>query len=99
MDIVATQTSLPATPVPKNLHPDVKAWHAAQDFEAVLIGELTGHMFKTSSTGGSFSGGEAEDTWRGILAEQVGKEISRSGGVGIASSVYSEIIKLQGGAR
>lgn len=98
MDVSAPQ-SVTASPVLKNLHPDVKAWTAAQDFEAVLIGELTGHMFKTSGSGGAFSGGEAEDTWRGILAEQVGKEISHAGGVGIASSVYGEIIKLQGGAR
>ncbi len=97
MDVAAP--ALSTSSASKNPHPDVKAWSAAQDFEAVLIGELTGHMFKTSGTGGSFSGGEAEDTWRGILAEQVGKEISRAGGVGIASSVYGEIIRLQGGAK
>lgn len=81
-------------PQPKDKDP--KAWAAAQDFEAVLLGQVTQLILQTSPSNGSFSGGYAEETWRSVLAEHIGKDIARHGGIGIASSVYAEIIRLQG---
>jgi peptidoglycan hydrolase FlgJ len=76
---------------------DEKAWATAQDFESVLLGQLTNIMFETAPHDGPLSGGAAEDTWRGMMAEQVGKQIARGGGIGLASSVYDQIIRLQSG--
>jgi peptidoglycan hydrolase FlgJ len=76
---------------------DPKIWQAAQDFEAVLVGQLTKHMFDTKSVGdSSFKGGFAEDTWQSMLSEQMGKDIVKRGGVGLADSVYREMLRMQG---
>lgn len=80
---------------PQPASKDPKAWAAAQDFEAVLLGQVTQLILQTSPSKGSFSGGYAEETWRSVLAEHIGKDIARHGGIGIASSVYAEIIRLQ----
>jgi peptidoglycan hydrolase FlgJ len=91
---ISAQSSLPA-PAPR----DPKIWQAAEDFEAVLLGQLTKHMFDTKSVGDdSFKGGFAEDTWQGMLSEQMGREISRRGGIGLADSVYREMIQMQAAA-
>jgi peptidoglycan hydrolase FlgJ len=76
---------------------DEKAWATAQDFESVLLGQLTNIMFETAPNDGPLSGGPAEDTWRSMMAEQMGKQIARGGGIGLASHVYDQIIRLQNG--
>jgi peptidoglycan hydrolase FlgJ len=76
---------------------DPKIWQAAEDFEAVLLGQLTRHMFETKSVGDdSFKGGFAEDTWQSMLSEQMGKDIAKRGGIGLADSVYREMLRMQG---
>jgi peptidoglycan hydrolase FlgJ len=79
---------------------DPKIWQAAEDFEAVLLGQLTRHMFDTKGVGNdSFKGGFAEDTWQSMLSEQMGKEIAKRGGVGLADSVYREMLRMQEGSK
>ncbi len=91
---VSAATSLPA-PAPR----DPKLWKAAEDFEAVLLGQLTKHMFDTKTVGdSSFKGGFAEDTWQAMLSEQMGKQIAARGGIGLADSVYREMLRMQGSA-
>jgi peptidoglycan hydrolase FlgJ len=75
---------------------DPKIWQAAQDFEAVLLSQLTKHMFDAKGAGDdSFKGGFAEETWQGLMSEQMGKEISKRGGIGLADSVYREMLMMQ----
>jgi Rod binding domain-containing protein len=52
-------------------------------------------MFETLSTDAPFGGGEAEETWRSLLAEQYAGSIARSGGIGIADSVFQQLLALQ----
>jgi peptidoglycan hydrolase FlgJ len=92
---VSAAAALPA-PAPR----DPKIWQAAEDFEAVLLGQLTRHMFEAKGVGDdSFKGGFAEDTWQSMLSEQMGKEIAKRGGVGLADSVYREMLRMQGEAK
>jgi len=35
------------------------------------------------------------DAWRSLLTDELGKSVAQSGGVGVASQVYSELIRLQ----
>jgi peptidoglycan hydrolase FlgJ len=91
---VSASATLPAQP-----RRDSKIWQAAEDFEAVLVSQLTKHMFDTRGVGdSSFKGGFAEDTWQSMLSEQMGKEIVKRGGVGLADSVYREMLRMQGDA-
>jgi peptidoglycan hydrolase FlgJ len=95
-DIAISGAAAQPAPAPR----DPKIWQAAEDFEAVLIGQLTRHMFDTKGVGDdSFKGGFAEETWQSMLSEQMGKDIAKRGGVGLADSVYREMIRMQGEAK
>ncbi|MBI1263079.1 MAG: chemotaxis protein chel [Rhizobiales bacterium] len=76
-------------------HADAKAWAAAQDFEAQFISTMTQSMFAGIKADGPFEGGQGEDMFRSLLVDQYGTKISQSGGIGIADSIYSEILKMQ----
>jgi peptidoglycan hydrolase FlgJ len=98
MDVAIPSSVLPALPAPAPR--DAVAWQTAQEFESVLLGQLTGLMMQTSKSSETFGGGgAAEDNWRGVMAEQMGRTMARSGGIGLASHVYDQIIRMQGGAK
>jgi Rod binding domain-containing protein len=80
-----------------NVSPAVaaKARATAQDFEAVFLTSMFGQMFSGVNEG-PFSGGQAANTWRGFLTDEYAKNFAKAGGVGIADSVYRELIALQG---
>ena len=78
---------------------DVKALAAAQDFEAQFISTMTQSMFAGLKTDGPFGGGQGEEMFRSLLVDQYGTQIARSGGIGIADTIYSEILKLQEAAK
>ncbi len=73
-----------------------RAKDAAQKFEAQVLSVMLQQMFAGLSTDGAFGGGEGEQMFRSVLTEAMGKEMAKTGGVGIADSVQREILKLQG---
>ena len=73
-----------------------RAKDAAQKFEAQVLSVMLQQMFAGLSTDGPFGGGEGEEMFRSVLTEAMGKEMARTGGIGIADSVQREILKLQG---
>jgi Rod binding domain-containing protein len=44
---------------------------------------------------GPFNGGQAANTWRSFLTDEYSKNFAKAGGIGIADSVYKELIALQ----
>ena len=44
---------------------------------------------------GPYSGGEAANTWRSFLTEEYSKNFAKAGGIGIADSVYKQLIAVQ----
>ncbi len=78
--------------------PEPRAQTTAREFEAVFIGQMAKLMMETVEIGDEFSGGHGEQMFRGVLAERLGEEIARRGGVGLAPAVLDQIIKLQGGS-
>ena len=85
----------PALPT-TNVSPAVaaKARAKAQDFEAVFLNSMFGHMFAHVSEG-PYSGGEAAKTWRSFLTEEYSKNFAKAGGIGIVDSVYKQLIAVQ----
>jgi len=69
----------------------------AEDFEAVFLSQMLRPMFESVPTDGLMGGGQAESVYRGMMSDEMGKSIAKSGGVGIADSVYRELLKLQEG--
>jgi Rod binding domain-containing protein len=73
-----------------------KAWKAAQDFEALTLSQMLAPMFETVDTSkGAFGGGEAEAAWRPMMTQELGKQIAKSGGLGLAVPIYHQMLKLQ----
>jgi|WetSurMetagenome_2_1015567.scaffolds.fasta_scaffold201377_2 peptidoglycan hydrolase FlgJ len=69
---------------------------AAHDFEAQLIGLMLQPMFDGLSTEGPFSGGSAEGTYRSFMADAIGKQVAKAGGIGVAGPVAREMLRMQG---
>jgi len=68
----------------------------AEDLESVFINTLMKEMFSSVKTDQSaMGGGFAEETWRGMQAEQLSDSIARAGGVGIADTLMSSLLALQ----
>ena len=78
-------------------HPAAKATSkldaAAQDFEAVFLTQMMQQMFAGLGDEGPMAGG----AWRSMLADEYGKTVSASGGVGISDQVRQELIAIQQG--
>lgn len=70
---------------------------AAEQFEAVFIAQMLQPMFESVPTDGPMGGGHAEGLYRSMFVNEASREIARNGGVGIADSVYRELLKLQEG--
>jgi peptidoglycan hydrolase FlgJ len=73
-----------------------KAYKAAQEFESVFLAQTVAQMHIGVTADGPFGGGFAEETYRSLLYQEVGRQMAASGGVGIAATVYQEMVKLQG---
>jgi peptidoglycan hydrolase FlgJ len=67
----------------------------AQEYEGVFLAQMLGQMFEGVSTDGPFGGGQGEQMFRSLMLDEYGKQIARQGGIGIASSVTSELLKHQ----
>ena len=78
---------------------EAKARAQATEFEQVYLSTMLNQMFAGLSTEAPFGGGQAEETWRGMLVDQYAQTITRSGGVGIADAVYRDLIGVQEGSR
>ncbi len=69
---------------------------AATEFEAVAIGELLAPMFDTVDTAhGAFGGGDGEAAWRPVLVQAIGRQMAEHGGLGLANSIYSALMRAQ----
>ena len=88
----------PITPAgvqaPPALPSAVRNKSTAEEFESVFLGQLAKLMMENVEQG-EFSGGNGEDIFRGVMAEQIGKEMAHRGGVGLAPMVLEQMLKLQ----
>ncbi len=77
----------PASTLPPQQIEKIKK--AAQDFEAMAIGQLLAHS-KTM-----FGGGDGEAAWRPMLVSSLAKQMAASGGLGLARPVMQQLIQIQ----
>ena len=71
----------------------------ARELEGVFLNTLMKEMFSSVDTEGTFGGGFAEETWRGIQAEQMAQAVADTGGIGLADSIMRDLISLQEAAQ
>ena len=67
----------------------------AEAFEASFLSQMLKPMFEGIQTDGPFGGGEGEATWRSFLIDAMAKQTVKAGGVGLANTVMSEMLKMQ----
>ncbi len=92
----AAGATQPAKPLPKV---DPKNAKTAQEFESVFLGQVTQLMLQSVQQDEQFGGGNGEEIFRGVLAEKLGAEMARRGGIGLAPAVVDQILKLQQGQK
>ncbi|MFH1805529.1 MAG: rod-binding protein [Pseudomonadota bacterium] len=78
----------------KNL---AQAQKAGEEFEAMFLSQMLGHMFSGIETDPNFGGGHGETMFRSMLVDEYAKEMARGNGIGIADAVTREILKAQEG--
>ena len=101
MDPVTALASTPvaAEPAKPAIDRASPAWKAAQEFESVFLAQMVAQMHAGIAVDGPFGGGPAEETYRSLMYQELGRQMALSGGgVGIAAAVYDEMVKLQGGS-
>ena len=74
---------------------DPKTRQAAEDFEAVFLGQMLAPMFQGLETEGMFGGGSAERVYRSMMVQEYGRAMASNGGIGIADAVQREILRMQ----
>lgn len=67
----------------------------AKDFEAIFISEMMKPMFEGIETDGPFGGGQAEEMFRSLMLQEIGKAAAQTGQIGLSSQVKAELIRLQ----
>ena len=87
----------PPGPPPSDLPPAqaAKLWKSAQDFEAMTIGQLLQPMFDTLPSDSAFGGGDAEQAFKPVMIQAIGRAMEERGGLGLAGSIYQALLKAQ----
>ncbi len=90
----AQSSTPPASTLP--LQQVARIQKAAQDFEAMALGQMLAPMFETVDTSkGAFGGGSGEEAWKPMMVTELGKQMAKSGGVGLARPVMEQMIRMQ----
>lgn len=71
----------------------------AEELEGVFLNTLMSQMFNSIETRSGFGGGYAEETWRGMQAEQYANLIAEGGGVGLADQIVANLLSAQESAQ
>ena len=73
-----------------------RAREQAIELEGVFLNTLMKEMFASvGSDENVMGGGFAEETWRGMQAEQFADSMARAGGIGLADAIVADLLALQ----
>jgi Rod binding domain-containing protein len=67
----------------------------AQDFEVQFVNSMFQHMYTGLEGNGPFGNSTGVGPWRSFLTEEYAKSFVKSGGIGIADSVYKSMLAVQ----
>ena len=73
---------------------DPRLCEVAEEFEAVFLAQVLQTMSVGLGGPGPLGDGDNE-AWAGMLQEEYGRLISKSGGIGVADALLREMLKLQ----
>jgi len=86
----------PATPTAAEMakRKDIDA--TAQSFESSFLSIMLQQMFEGVDTSAPFGGGDGEKMFRSFMTDAIAAQTTKSGGIGIADAVRTEMLKMQG---
>jgi len=87
------------SPLSAGMMSNAKIDQTSQDFEAMFATQMLQPMFETVHVDSQFGGGHGEEVMRSFMLQEYGKIIAKSGRLGIASQVKSEMLRVQEEAR
>lgn len=70
----------------------------ARDFTSVFMSQMLAPMFEGLETDETFGGGHGEEMMRGLMLQEMGKQMAKVDNTGLTDAVKAEMIRLQGGA-
>ena len=73
---------------------DPRMRETAEEFESVFLAQVLQTMSVGLGGPGALSDGDNE-AWVGMLQEEYGRLISKSGGIGVADALLREMLKMQ----
>jgi peptidoglycan hydrolase FlgJ len=86
---------LAGTPAPEGRGGQLKQLReTAQDFEALFVAQMLATMTQGLGHGLAGQGGQS-DIYQDMFNQEVGKLISRAGGIGVADAILQEMLKMQ----
>lgn len=68
----------------------------AQNFESSFMSVMMQQMFEGVKTSEPFGGGNGEAMFKSVLTDAMSKQVTQSGGIGLASTIQREMLKMQG---
>lgn len=72
-----------------------RAHEIGREFEAHFLGQVFQNMFRGLESDGFFGGGQGEAVFRDFMADEMGRIVTRRGGVGLAEEVASLLMARQ----
>ena len=72
-----------------------KIKESAEDFEALFVTHAFEDMYGDLSSDPVFGGGEAENIFRSFLLQEYGKQVAKTGGIGVSDMVQKQLLQLQ----
>jgi peptidoglycan hydrolase FlgJ len=94
VDVGAATASLLAGTRPK-ASPQARMRTQAEDFEVQFVNSMFQHMYTGIGGDGPFGNSVGVGAWRSFLTEEYAKNFVKSGGVGIADSVFKSLLAHQ----
>lgn len=69
---------------------------AAQQFEAMALGQLLTPIFDTVDTShGAFGGGDGEAAWKPLLISELARHVAAHGGLGLTRPIMQQMLRMQ----
>ena len=68
----------------------------AEKFEGSFLSIMLQQMFEGVDTSAPFGGGDGEKMFRSFMTDAIAAQTTKTGGIGIADAVRTEMLKMQG---
>ena len=71
----------------------------AEEFEQIFLQNMLSTMMEGTTPEAPFNGGAGEEQWKGFLVNEYAGAIAQNGGVGLADTIYRDLIAIQEGQK